>query len=212
MNEEQVSLWKSQNCIFKLLQARGYDVSECEKMTTKAFREKMKSKSDEDVRREMTIILRDQKSLDDILVVWLSTSTLGVNLREVYAQMQDEKCSSCIIVLKNSPCTRKGVTPWCACTIKKIRANKEYISVYTEQETCVDIMGHRLTPKYEICTSKEKNAILKDYAVTSNQVQKMLLSDPIAKYLGLKKGMMIRIIRDSVTQIGLSSTSYRVIS
>ena len=46
-------------------------------------------------------------------------------------------------------------------------------------------------------TLNAKKNLLKKYNIKESQLQRILTSDPIVKYYGLKKGQVIKIIRPS---------------
>ena len=46
---------------------------------------------------------------------------------------------------------------------------------------------------------EEKSILLKRYKIKENQLPKILTTDPVARYLGLRKGNIVKIIRDSET-------------
>ena len=50
-----------------------------------------------------------------------------------------------------------------------------------------------------IATEEEKRKVLKKYMVKPSQLPKIISSDPMAKYLGLRKGQLVKILRQSQT-------------
>jgi DNA-directed RNA polymerase I, II, and III subunit RPABC1 len=72
-----------------------------------------------------------------------------------------------------------------------------------------NVTKHSIVPKHVIINETEKNNLLKKYNLTSDeQLPLILKTDPVAKYLGMKKGQVCRIIRSSETH-GIF-TSYRL--
>ena len=74
----------------------------------------------------------------------------------------------------------------------------------------INITKHILQPRFRLLQEEEKQNVLQKYNVTIQQLPKMSLTDPIAKYYKYPKHAIIEIIRTSRDCI--SSVSYRYIS
>jgi len=66
-------------------------------------------------------------------------------------------------------------------------------------ELIVNITHHELVPKHVLASDEEKESILKKFKIKESQLPKIMTTDPVAKYLGLKKGQIVKIIRNSET-------------
>ncbi len=72
------------------------------------------------------------------------------------------------------------------------------------------ILNHEYVPKHEILSEKEAEKLLKKYKLNSkNKLPKILLSDPVVKAIGAKKGDILRITRKSYT--AGTAVYYRVV-
>jgi DNA-directed RNA polymerase subunit H (RpoH/RPB5) len=72
-----------------------------------------------------------------------------------------------------------------------------------------DLMNHDLVPLHQIISEKEKNDLLKKYKIESNQLPKILDTDPVCISIGAKPGQILKIIRKSHT--AEESFSYRLV-
>ena len=73
------------------------------------------------------------------------------------------------------------------------------VEVFSLGELVVNITEHELVPKHIILSDEEKQTLLKKYRLKESQLPKILTSDPVARFLGLVKGQVVKIIRASET-------------
>jgi len=62
-----------------------------------------------------------------------------------------------------------------------------------------DVMKHDLVPRHEVLSDEEAQEILRRYAVTPDQLPKILSTDAVARAVRAKPGQIIKIKRKSPT-------------
>jgi DNA-directed RNA polymerases I, II, and III subunit RPABC1 len=84
---------------------------------------------------------------------------------------------------------------------KVINATTQYtqIECFMQDDLLVNITHHELVPVHIVLSKQEKIALLDRYRLKETQLPRILQKDPVARYLGLKRGQVVKIIRTSET-------------
>ena len=107
-------------------------------------------------------------------------------------EMQTTEASSGIIITSSTKLSEQAK--------KQIGNSKELtIEIFNLNELVVNITEHELVPNHTLLSKKDKKLLLERYKIKDSQLPKILVSDPIARYLGLKRGDVVKITRKSET-------------
>lgn len=75
-----------------------------------------------------------------------------------------------------------------------------FIQVFWLDSLQVKIIEHEYVPQHRILEEDEKNMLLTSYNITSfNQLPIIMVNDPVAKFIGMRKGDVCEISRPSET-------------
>lgn len=73
------------------------------------------------------------------------------------------------------------------------------IELFPEDHLVVNITRHELVPKHEPLTLEETKKVLEAFALNVSMLPRLLATDPVALYFGLKRGQVVKITRKSET-------------
>lgn len=123
----------------------------------------------------------------------ISRPLTASSVQEYAQRMKDEKVSRAIIVVQ------QHMTPFARQSLLETERSKFHMEQFHEQELLVNITEHVLVPQHQLLSDDEKKALLERYKVKDGQLPRIQVHDPVARYYGLKRGMVVRIIRPSET-------------
>jgi DNA-directed RNA polymerase I, II, and III subunit RPABC1 len=127
--------------------------------------------------------------------VWVEFNgdhTLGVKEIRKFAQTVDQQNFYTGILVTNttiSPAAAKVA----AAVAPKI------LEFFQESDLLVNITMHELVPKHVLLSIEEKKQLLERYRLKDSQLPRIQRTDPVARYLGLRRGQVVKIIRKSTT-------------
>mmetsp|Transcript_33388 Transcript_33388/g.72857 ORF Transcript_33388/g.72857 Transcript_33388/m.72857 type:complete len:203 (-) Transcript_33388:658-1266(-) len=185
-------LFRIYSTITTMLNDRGYLLSTRQLEPTKdQFREDF---GDEPSRANMTILVpKKDDPTEQIFVFFPDEPKVGVKTIKTYAQhMKDESVQRAIVVVQ------VNLTPHARQSLVEVQS-RFLIEQFQEAELLVNITKHVLVPKHVLLTDEDKKILLQRYKVKEPQLPRIQLSDPVARYYGVRRGQVLRIIRPSET-------------
>lgn len=192
LTPEAARLFRVYRTIANMLSKRGY-------MVPQALREitpfEFKAKFGEHVSRESLTILVEKADDDtnQLFVFFPEDEKVGVKPIKTYTdRMRAENVSNAIMVL------RVDITPFAKQAVQEM-SDSFRIEHFKESELLIDITQHQLVPAHVILTAAEKSELLKRYRLKDSQLPRIQSNDPVARYYGMRRGQVVKIIRPSET-------------
>mmetsp|Transcript_941 Transcript_941/g.2219 ORF Transcript_941/g.2219 Transcript_941/m.2219 type:complete len:206 (-) Transcript_941:166-783(-) len=192
-SDKKTRLFRIRKTLSKMLNARGYLVSQKELDRDKdSFVEDF---GDDPRRENLTLMVpKREDPSENIFVFFPDEEKVGVKTIKEYAKrMKDENVFRAVIVVQNS------LTPFAKQSLLECQAQKFYIEQFQETELLVNITEHVLVPEHILLSDDEKKTLLDRYKVKDTQLPRIQMHDPVARYYGMRRGQVVRIIRPSET-------------
>ncbi len=199
MQSEEINyrLWRVRKTVFQMLQDRGYQVGDKYLEETKEqFEQYWKDiLSRGGNRNELVLLVNKKADTNDQIIVFFpdENKPVGVKpIRMLAEKMEEKKLSRAILVVQQK------LTAFARSAVQEMGPKFE-IEVFHESELIVNVTKHVLVPEHVPLSAEEKKSLLNRYKVKENQLPRIQHTDPVARYFGLKKGQVVKIIRPSET-------------
>jgi DNA-directed RNA polymerase I, II, and III subunit RPABC1 len=127
-----------------------------------------------------------------IWVEFAKDLSMGIKQMRAFAQhIQANHFHTGILV------TQSSLTPAAMKIIPVVKP--AIIETFQEQDLLVNVTHHELVPKHVLLSEEEKKKLLQRYRLKETQLPRIQTSDAVARYLGLRRGQVVKIIRRSET-------------
>lgn len=186
-------LYRIRKTCLKMLKKRGYIVDEqALEMSVDEFRQRY---SDTPARESLTILVeKAHDPTDQLFVFFPKDEKVGIKPIITYCQrMEEEKAMRAIVVVQ------ENLTPHAKQGLKEMVQKGYRIEYFRDAELLVDITEHELVPEHILLTPEEKKQLLARYRLKPSQLPRIQIQDPVARYLGLSQGNVVKIVRPSET-------------
>ncbi|KAG5607577.1 hypothetical protein H5410_029069 [Solanum commersonii] len=207
--DELTGLYKVRKTIMEMLNDRGYLVEEFEiKMSKQEFLQKYGV----NMKRQDLEILKAKRNNDEkkIYVFFPEGAKVGVKEMRPYAErLRQEEISQAIFVVQQKMTPKSHqfiseVSTMLHLEVFQVTTLLFLLIVFTclicqEAELVVNVKDHAIVPEHQPLTNAEKKSLLERYTVKESQLPRIQINDPIARYYGLNRGQIVKIIRPSET-------------
>merc|ERR1719272_2760620 len=146
-------------------------------------------------REKFIILVHKKRETSQQLIVFFpeENKRVGVKPIRVLAERMDEKGIKEAILAVKQP-----LTPLARTAIVEAMS-KMRIEVFHESELIVNITHHELVPKHVPLTEEERQQLLNRYRMKPTQLPRIQQQDPIARYFGMSRDQVVKIMRPSET-------------
>merc|ERR1719361_673714 len=195
--QETYKMWKVRKTVMQLCHDRDYLVTQEElDQTLEQFKEQFGDKPSErrPARSDLVVLVaHNDDPTDQMFVFFPDDPKIGIKTIKTYCtRMQEENITRAVIVVQ------MGMTPSAKQSLVDM-APKYILEQFLESELLINITEHELVPEHVVMTQEEKQELLLRYKLKDNQLMRIQCGDPVARYFGLKRGQVVKIIRSSET-------------
>eukprot|EP00761_Pharyngomonas_kirbyi_P000333 gb/GECH01000333.1/.p1 GENE.gb/GECH01000333.1/~~gb/GECH01000333.1/.p1 ORF type:complete len:218 (+),score=31.31 gb/GECH01000333.1/:1-654(+) len=206
MSTESHRLWRVRRTVLQMLRDRDYFVSTSDMemsfpQFTQEYGEKVTGPSDMEgyaaniSRERMLIMTRKKDDPSDLLFVFFASEPkIGVKpIRSIHKHLQDNQAMRAILVVQQQ------MTNYAKEAIRELLTKGFVVESFLESELLVNITQHELVPQHIPLSTEDKDNLLQKYKLKDWQLPRIKITDPVARYYGLRKGQVVKIVRPSET-------------
>ena len=191
-NEEKSKLFKVWKTLNKMMEDRGYSKNDNSNLKYDEFIAKLNM----DKKMYGIFAKVDPADPDNIIRTYyeyIPNPKINMeNIKDFFELMKESKVNSGIILLSGK------LSQQAKQKLSEINTQLQ-VEMFSLNELVVNITEHELVPKHILVTPEEKKKLLERYRIKDSQLPKILSTDPVARYLGLTRGQVVKIVRVSET-------------
>lgn len=207
VEREASRLWRVRRTAHEMVRDRGYEISEDEiRMSLDVFKATYCDNDGRVQRKDMRFKAAPSQELIDrqrdptgrdlepgpIWVEFSASPSVGIKEMRAFAQtIHMEGITTGIFITT--------VTPTASALKVLPTVLPSVIETFVEADLLINITHHDLVPKHIVLSREEKKTLLERYRLKETQLPRIQLGDPVARYLGLKRGQVVKIVRKSET-------------
>jgi DNA-directed RNA polymerases I, II, and III subunit RPABC1 len=125
-----------------------------------------------------------------ISVFFTREETIGKkSIEKLLESMAKNKINHCILVYP------KIITSSARKRVEKCRK----IEIFSEEDLVVNVTKHQMMPLFRIMSDAEKKRFFLYTKLSEDRLPRISVNDPVAKYYGMNRGDLIKIVRTSDT-------------
>jgi len=193
LNPYAAQLFRIRKTCCAMLKKRGYNVPrEDLEMTARAFEDRFGALP---TRERLVLQVARVDDASRQMFVFFPENDVGVPHCKTYAARMRESnppVRNAIIVVRGK------FSNFAKLSLQELGPQLT-IEHFRDEELMVDITEHELVPHHQLLTDADKAALLDRYTLKPDQLPRIQAGDPIARFLGLKRGEVVKINRPSET-------------
>jgi len=190
--EEKSKLFKVWKTLNKMMEDRGYEKNEDANIKFEEFINKFNQK-DKFNGIFTKVNPDDPDSRFHTYFEYIPNQKLNMEtVKNFFEIMKDAQVHSGIIIISGK------FSQQAKQKINEINSQIQ-VETFTLGELVVNITEHELVPKHILLKKEEKANLLKRYKIKPHQLPKIFVTDPVARYHGLKRDDVVKIVRVSET-------------
>ena len=203
-------IFKSRGVICEMLESRGYDIEPYRNFSVNELEAMLKGN---EKKTTATLSAMDMKVVNkfgsNLYVKYLlNTKLRPANMNTLIDEMIQTFLKSgdeVVFVLKDKV---SNMDSFNSLLDSILNTNNIFIQLFCLDSLTINVLKHRFQPKMRIISPEEKEQVMNKYSVNPSQMPKIFKSDACGKYLGIRKGDVVEIVRASET--AGKSVSYRI--
>lgn len=199
-DREATKLWRTYRTVKEMVRDRGYNVGQSEiDISLADFKQQYCTSDGQVVRAKMNFqaipSVETTEKFPHVGTIWVNfcdEASVGVKtMREFVILVASKHFSNALFIYQ------QNITPTAQRLIPSVAP--AVIETFPEADLVVNITKHVLVPKHIVLSDDEKKELLQTYRLKESQLPRIQSLDPVARYFGLKRGQVVKIIRRSET-------------